>query len=91
MVEIQTAATWSHDYIMLLQSCRNTAGCSTPRHHGSLRAQTTFEDFIPADDLSVVLSQHLLHALDDVALAVFPQQSACRQPASLQPRCASGR
>ena len=31
----------------------------------------TFQNFIPSDDLSVVLSQHLLHALDDVALQSF--------------------
>ena len=71
MVEIQAAATRSHDHVVLLQSCRNTARCSTPRHHGSLRAQTAFEDFIPTDNLSVVLSQHLLHALDYVALQSF--------------------
>ena len=71
MVEIQTAATRSHNHVVLLQSSRNTSGCTTPRHHGSLRAQTTFEDFIPADDLSAVLSQHLLHALDHVALESF--------------------
>jgi hypothetical protein len=28
VVEIQTAATWSHDDIVLLQSCRNTATSS---------------------------------------------------------------
>ena len=56
---------------MALFSSLNAAINATPRHHGSVLAQSAFQYLVPANDALAILLQHLLNAFDHVALQLL--------------------
>ena len=68
VVDIETATPRGHDDIVTHISRLDTTIFTTPAHDRSRGSKPTFEDFIPANELLAVCSEHLLCTANDVAL-----------------------
>jgi len=66
MIEIGVARI--HDHVVPLLRGRDAALHAAPRHHGRARRQAAFENFIPADQLALVLIEKRFDAAQKITL-----------------------
>ena len=63
-----TSAARCHDYIMPHPGCFNATFLSSPAHDPGARSQSTFQDFIPAQQLTPFGRNEFFHSPDGIAL-----------------------
>ena len=63
--------TRSHDGIMPCFGCVHTAFYTAPWHNSRIGSQTTFENFIPANDVFAFAIQVFLHTGNEIALQLI--------------------